>query len=72
MNSLKYKGFIGSVSFIEDDGVFRGKIEGIDGLVTFEGSSIKELTDEFHMQWRAILPFARSMVYQPKRVIPAR
>ena len=48
MNSLKYKGYIGSVRFSEDDGVFLGEIEGIDGLVTFQGSSIKELTDDFH------------------------
>ena len=37
MNTLKYKDFIGSVAFSEDDGVFFGKIEGIDGLVNFEG-----------------------------------
>ena len=48
MNSLKYKGYIGSVRFNEDDGVFSGEIEGIDGLITFEGSSIRELTDSFH------------------------
>lgn len=57
MNSLKYKGFIGSVRFSEDDGVFRGRIEGIDGLVTFEGSSIKELTDEFHKAVEDYLAF---------------
>lgn len=57
MNSLKYKGFIGSVSFSEDDGVFRGRIEGIDGVVTFEGSSIKELTDEFHKAVENYLAF---------------
>ena len=47
MNTLKHKGYIGSVQFSEDAGVFKGKIEGIDSLVTFEGSSIKELTDNF-------------------------
>ncbi len=45
---LKYKGFIGSVHFSAEDGVFFGKIEGINDLVTFEGSSVKELTDAFH------------------------
>lgn len=48
MNTLKYKGFLGSVSFSEEDNVFFGKIEGIDGLVNFEGESVKELTDAFH------------------------
>lgn len=48
MNTLKYKGYIGSVAFSEKDHVFFGKIEGIDGLVNFEGESVKELTDAFH------------------------
>lgn len=48
MNTMKYKGFIGSVSFSEADGVFFGKIEGIDGLVNFEGDSVAGLTDAFH------------------------
>lgn len=48
MNTLKYKGFIGSVAFNENDNVFFGKIEGIDGLVNFEGESVKGLTDAFH------------------------
>ena len=48
MNTLKYKGFIGSVSFSEEDNVFFGKIEGIDGLVNFEGSSVEELKNAFH------------------------
>ena len=48
MNTLKYKGFIGSVNFSEADGVFFGKIEGIDGLVNFQGASIQEITRSFH------------------------
>ena len=45
MNTLTYKGYIGSVAFSEKDNVFFGKIEGINGLVNFEGESVKELTN---------------------------
>ncbi len=48
MNTLKYKDYLGTVNFSEKDGVFFGKIEGIDGLVNFEGESVKELTKAFH------------------------
>jgi len=48
MNTINYKGFLGSVCFSEKDGLFFGKIEGIDGLVNFEGESVAELTDSFH------------------------
>ena len=49
MNTLSYKGFMGIVNFSEKDGVFFGKIEGIDGLVNFEGESVTELTNAFHV-----------------------
>ena len=48
MNTMTYKGYLGSVAFSEKDNVFFGKIEGINGLVNFEGESMKELTEAFH------------------------
>lgn len=48
MNTMTYKGYLGSVSYSDKDQVFFGKIEGINGLVNFEGESVKELTDSFH------------------------
>lgn len=48
MNTLSYKGFIGTVDFSEKDGVLFGKVEGIEGLVNFEGESVKELANAFH------------------------
>ena len=48
MNTMTYKGYIGSVAYSEKDQVFFGKIEGINGLVNFEGESVTELTKAFH------------------------
>lgn len=48
MNTLKYKGYIGSVAYSEPDKVFFGKLEGIDALVNYEGESVAELTAAFH------------------------
>ncbi len=48
MNTMSYKGYLGSVAYSEKDQVFFGKIEGINGLVNFEGESVKELTNAFH------------------------
>jgi len=45
---LNYRGFIGSVHFSADDQIFYGKIEGVTDLVTFEGETVKELTEAFH------------------------
>ena len=44
---IQYKDYIGSVHFNAEDEVFFGKIEGIEDLVSFEGSSVDELKQAF-------------------------
>jgi len=42
-----YKGYIGSVHYSTEDEIFYGKIEGINDLISFEGSSVSELKAAF-------------------------
>lgn len=42
-----YKDYIGTVHYSNEDEVFFGKIEGINDLISFEGSSVKELKTAF-------------------------
>jgi predicted HicB family RNase H-like nuclease len=44
---LQYKNYYASVHFNSGDEVFYGKILGINDLVSFEGSSVKELKKAF-------------------------
>jgi len=44
---LTYKGFISSVHYNSKDRVFFGKIEGINDLVSFEGTTVDELENGF-------------------------
>ena len=44
---MKYKGFIGSVHYASEDRVFYGKVEGVNDLITFEGSTVNELEEGF-------------------------
>lgn len=67
MNTLQYKGFLGSVEFSEADGVFFGKIEGINALVNFEGESVKELTEAFHEAVEDYLVFCEEEGIQPHK-----
>ena len=46
-NILQHKSYYASVHFSTDDEVFYGKILGINDLVSFEGSSVKELKKAF-------------------------
>ena len=45
---MEYKGYIGSVEFSETDEVFFGKVLGIRALISYEGTSAKELIEDFH------------------------
>ena len=42
-NTMEYKGYLGSVEFSEADGVFFGKVLGIRALLSYEGTTAKEL-----------------------------
>ena len=67
MNTLRYKGFIGSVNFSEEDSVFFGKIEGINGMVNFEGQSVQELTEAFHGAVDDYLAYCEEEGVQPHK-----
>ena len=47
-NTMEYKGYIGSVEFSENDGVFFGRVMGIRALLSYEGSNAQELVAGFH------------------------
>ncbi len=44
---IRYKNFIGSVHFSTEDEVFFGKIEGINDLINFEGTTVRKLKQAF-------------------------
>jgi len=48
METLSYKGYIGSIHYSQEDQVFWGKLELIDALVTFEANNGSELEHNFH------------------------
>lgn len=48
-NSMKYKEYIGTVEYSDEDECFHGKVLGINSLITFEGESVHELKQTFQM-----------------------
>ena len=67
MNTLKYKGYIGSVAYSEPDKVFYGQLEGIDDLVNYEGESVQELTSAFHEAVEDYLIFCEEHNCKPEK-----
>jgi predicted HicB family RNase H-like nuclease len=46
-NTLKYKSYLGSVEYSNEDNCLYGKIIGIDDLVNYEAQSVEELKNNF-------------------------
>jgi len=47
-NTIEYKGYVGSVEFSETDRILFGKVQGIRSLISYEGTTVSELLDDFH------------------------
>ena len=47
MNYLKYKGYFGTVEFNTADKVLYGKVIGINDLVNYESTNVKDIEKEF-------------------------
>lgn len=48
MNVITYKGYMARVEFDPRDDVFAGKVLGIVDGITFHGSTVADLTKDFH------------------------
>ena len=46
-NLLEYKGYFGTVEFSSTDNVLYGKVVGINGLISYEGTCISSLKADF-------------------------
>ena len=66
-NQLNYKGYIGSVFFSEEDGVFHGKVIGITDSISFEGESVQSLTDDFRNAIDEYIEFCDEVGKNPEK-----
>ena len=66
MNSMEYKGSVGSVEYSEDDGLLYGKVQGIRSLLSYEGNSVTELKEDFHEVVDAYLDDCKEEGIQPE------
>ncbi|NLD88485.1 MAG: type II toxin-antitoxin system HicB family antitoxin [Clostridiales bacterium] len=68
MNSyIHYRDYVGSVEFSEEDQVFHGKVIGIKDLISFEGDSVKTLTEDFHNAVDEYMEFCEKRGKQPEK-----
>ena len=66
-NTMEYKNYIGSVEFSESDGIFFGKVMGVRALISYEGTTAKELIDDFHGSVDDYLALCEQEGIEPER-----
>ena len=57
---MEYKNFTGSIEFSEDDNLFFGKVLGIRALLSYEGSTLRDLEQAFHSVVDDYIAFSKS------------
>ena len=64
---LEYKTYYAEVHFSAEDEVFHGKIIGINDLVNFEGTTVKELKKAFHEAVDDYLDTCKELGKEPEK-----
>ncbi|MBQ8466133.1 MAG: type II toxin-antitoxin system HicB family antitoxin [Prevotella sp.] len=68
MGYLKYKGYTGSVDYSEEDNCLFGKVQGMTKeSITYEGSSLEELTEDFHGAVDDYLSLCKEKGIEPRK-----
>ena len=47
-NTIKYRGYVGTVEISEEDDVIFGKVMGVSDLISYEGHACSDLIADFH------------------------
>jgi predicted HicB family RNase H-like nuclease len=68
MGYLKYKGYTGSVEYSEEDKCLFGKVQGMPkDCITYEGSTVEELTADFEGTIDDYLKFCAEEGIEPRK-----
>lgn len=69
MNTMNYKGFIGSIEASVEDNCLFGKVLALpnDTMITYEGETIAELQDDFHTSVDDYLAFCEAEGIEPRK-----
>lgn len=69
MNTMTYKGYIGSIDVVEEENMLYGKVLALpnDTMITYEGQTVDELRNDFHSAVDDYLAFCEEEGIQPRK-----
>ena len=69
---MVYKGYTGKVEYDDEAGIFYGVVAGLRDVITFKGSSVKELQKSFKESIDDYLVFCQKMGKSPDTPVSGR
>ena len=66
-NLMRYKDYLGSVTYNDEDKIFYGKVEYIRSLVSYEGRDVESLENNFREAVDDYLELTRSQGIEPEQ-----
>jgi predicted HicB family RNase H-like nuclease len=69
---MQYKGYIAQVEFDDEANVFHGEVSNTRDVITFEGSSVKELRKSFKESIDDYLAFCKERGEKPDKPFSGR
>lgn len=69
MNTMNYKGYIGSIEVSEEDNCLFGHVLSLpnDTMITYEGETVAELRDDFHAAIDDYLAHCKENGIEPRK-----
>lgn len=69
MGQLRYKGYVGSVEYSEEDNCLFGKVQGLDKgtIILYEGNTVEELKADFEGAIDGYLESCKDRGVEPKK-----
>ena len=69
MNTMNYKGYIGSIEVSEEDNRLFGKVLALphDTMITYEGETVTELREDFHGAVDDYLAYCEAEGMEPRK-----
>ena len=69
MNTMSYRGYVGSIEVSEEDDCLYGKVMALphDTMITYEGNTVAELREDFHGAVDDYLAFCEAEGIEPRR-----
>ncbi len=72
MNTMVYKGFVGKIEYDDEIGAFCGEVVNTRTVITFQGESVSELKNEFHLSVDDYLEWCKEENIEPEKPCSGR